>query len=308
MKPIFLFCFTVASTASAAQDSINPYVIQQHCNIILQNTDVYYNPFAPPGPLDTRLNLCNESDQLRDSDGIGNQWRDYLPMVYNTTAGADTFVLLQNWAPWGTPIGQFATWQRLFQAMNKPDGSPSDIIAGSNVTTPDTTIYPGLNGSPPDTVITNTPSGPVIISANEDVDFRATGRIKLKSGFHVKPGAFFHAYTEPKWDTAVFSDEFDDTAKFRNQWHVNNVAGDYYGIPADCNSDSNAYLDTDYQAHDGHALDIILRETLPDTCSCFVQGGAFPDSCESFRDPTDTIPIKRIFSTAILRACPFPDS
>ncbi len=281
MKQLLIICLLMCSPCiTLAQDTINPYNIQQPMTIVLQNTDVYYNPFAPPGPMDTRANLCNESDQLRDSDAIGNQYRLYLPMVYNTTV-VDSFVLLQNWAPNGTPLGLFATWQRLFQAKRKPGGTPSDIIAGGGV------------------------GDRVTISKNEDVDFRASGRIKLKSGFHVKPGAFFHAYTEPSWGDSVFTDEFNDTATFNNQWHVNNVAGDYYGIFADCNSDSNVRLVPDTDAHDGWALDVILRETLPDTCSCFVQGAKFPDSCESFQ--SDSV-VKEIFSTTLLRACPFPDS
>jgi hypothetical protein len=288
MKHIILFCIIACCPRIAAsQDTINPYNIQQPMTIILQNTDVYYKPFSPPGAMDTRANLCNESDQLRDSDAIGNTWRLYLPVVYDTSVvyGTSThqFDTLMNWAPYGTPLGQFATWQRLFQAKRKADGTPSDIIAG---------------GGSPGTRVT--------VSKNEDVDFRASGRIKLKSGFKVMPGAFFHAYTEPKWGDSVFADEFNDTARFRNQWHINNVWGDYYTQGADCPSDSNVRIVPDTDAHDGYALDVILRETLPDTCSCFCGGGKFPDSCESVINP-DSI-LKFGFSTATLRSCPFPDS
>jgi hypothetical protein len=307
MKGIFLiFIVACCPRIAASQDTINPYNIQQPMTIILQNTDVYYNPFAPPSDSDTRANLCNESDQLRDSDALGNQYRLYLPVVYNTvTHRLDT---LMNWAPCGTPLGQFATWQRLFQAKRKPDGTPTDIIAGSNVVPPDTIITLGLDGYPPDTDIVHPPTGPVIISKNEDVDFRASGRIKLKSGFKVMPGAFFHAYTEPKWGDSVFADEFNDTAKFNNQWHVNNGWGDYYAQGADCSSDSNVRLVPDSDAHDGWALDITLREDTVDTCNCFQLGGKYIDSCESVPSTSDTTPQKYLFSTAILRSCPYPDS
>ncbi len=77
--------------------------------------------------------------------------------------------------PCGTPLGPYATWQRFFTAKRDSLGNPHDIIAG---------------GGAPGTRVT--------VSANEDVDFRASGRVILKSGFHVKPGAFFHAYTEPR--------------------------------------------------------------------------------------------------------------
>ena len=264
------------------QDSINPYSIQQHCNIILQNTDVYYNPFAPPDSNVTREQLSNQGGALSDSDGINVQWPRYQPMVH--AAGETHDIALLNWQPWGQPIGQFATWQRFFQARNKPDGTHSDIIAG---------------GGPGDSVI---------ISKNEDVDFRASGTVKMENGFHVKPGAFFHAYQEPKWDTAVFSDEFDDTAKFRNQWHVSNGSGgNYYPEGAECVYDSNARLVTDTQAHDGHALDLIMQEDT-DTCNCNILWGQTTDTCDNI--PLliggSTITAKYIFSTGMIRSCPFP--
>ena len=275
-----LFCWPLSafpSRAAFAQDSINPYIIQQSGTIELHYTNVYYRPFAPPNDWDTRANLCNQSDQLRDSDGLGNQYRDYLPVLYDSIAHRlDTVGL--NWEPHGIPLGNNfqVSWQRLFQSVH------GDIVAG---------------GSPGDSVV---------ISKNEDVDFRAHGRIILKSGFHAKPGCFFHAYTEPKFDTAVFSDEFDDTAKFRNQWHVNNGWGDYYTQGADCSSDSNVRDTADPDAHDGHALDIVIRE-VPDTCNCFVLGAEDTDKCESIL-PTILDTQKFIFSTAILRSCPYPDS
>jgi hypothetical protein len=142
------------------------------------------------------------------------------------------------------------------------------------------------------------------------VDFRASGRVILKSGFHVKPGAFFHAYTEPKWDTAVFADEFDDTAKFRNKWHVTTTWGsNYYGPGAECAYDSNVRLVSDPDAHDGHAVDLLIRENTVDSCHCFEYGGThtptMPDS--NCGNPEDLAkPHKFIFSAGTIRSCPFP--
>ena len=73
MKKIFLFCLMACSSSAAYGQLLNPTVIQQDTDIILQNTDVYYNPFAPPGPMDTRQNLCNEADLLNDPNGVGSQ-------------------------------------------------------------------------------------------------------------------------------------------------------------------------------------------------------------------------------------------
>jgi hypothetical protein len=262
-----------------AQDTINPYNIGQPMTIILQNTDGYYNPMKSPGGLDTRANLCNESDLLRDTNGVGNTWRDYLPIVYDSAA--HKFDTLTNWAPHGTQLGVTTTWQRLFTARRDSLGHPHDIIAG---------------GGAPGTRVT--------VSANEDVDFRASGRVILKSGFHVKPGAFFHAYTDPKWDTAVFSDDFNGTTLDRSKWHVAEGKGDDYGMGAECSSDSNVRIVSDPDANDGKALDMILRE-VPGNCDCFLTGRSFTDNCK-----TDTLDFlhtyKYIFSTAVLRTCPFP--
>lgn len=290
MKRIFLIYIIACwpGVAVCQLDSINPTVIQQPGNIYLQHTDVYYAPFAPPDSThDTRENLCNQSDQLRDSNGVGNQYRLYIPMVYDSAAfGFDT---LWSWAPHGTPLGLYAVWQRLFQARTKPDGSTSDIIVGRAITP--------LHDS-----------GYVIISKNEDVDFRASGGVRMESGFHVMPGAFFHAYSEPKWGDTVFSDEFDDTAKFRNQWHVTNGWGDYYTQGAECSTDSNVRLWPDPDAHDGKALDIVIREDTVDSCYCIILGGKPIDSCKSIIPDGIVYTKKFIFSSAILRSCPFPDS
>ncbi len=292
MKRIFLLSLLACLPCmAAAQSFVNPDTIQQHGDIYIQNTDVYYKPFLPPDSTCTRQQLSNQSVALSDSDGLNNIWPHYQPMVRGVGELNDTPLYL--WHPYSDslhPIGQFTTWQRLFQALDKPDGTHSDIIAGSNVTS-DTAATHGY--------------GPDTIRKNEDVDFRATGTIKLENGFHVMPGAFFHAYQEPKWDTAVFSDEFNDSATFYSQWHVSNTyGGNYYGPGAECTYDSNTYLDTDYQAHDDHALDLIMREDTVDTCHCHIYGNApFPNDCENWSGTDST---KFIFSAGVIRSCPFP--
>ncbi|HET6401371.1 MAG TPA: hypothetical protein VFH95_08225 [Candidatus Kapabacteria bacterium] len=308
MKHLILFCIIFGIPVAAfGQSFVNPDTIYQKGDIILQNTDVYYCPFAPPGDSDTRENLSNESDLFRNPDGASANHGNYVPVIYDTAT--HTFDTLMNWSPCGTALGQYVTWQRLFQALDKPDGTHSDIIVGSNVVRPDTTYDTlWLDGSYFINRTISNPSGPVTVSKNEDVDFRASGTVEMENGFHVMPGAFFHAYQEPKWDTAVFSDEFDDTAKFRNQWYVYNGHGsDYFG--AQCNYDSNVYLDTDYQAHDGHALDIVYRENPPDTCSCDITVSRLLDRCQD-SIPTDSAHHPYIFrslaSTGQLRSCPFP--
>ena len=301
MKRIFLLTLLASwPLAASAQSFVNPDTIYQHGNIILQNTNVYYRPMAAPRDTDTRVNLCNESDLLRDPNGVGIHapYRDYTPIVYDTFY--DSFVNLQNWHPCDTShvLGPNAYWPRLFQAMNKPDGTPSDIVVGDSVI--DTTSLTGA-GHP-------VGRGRVIISKNEDVDFRATGRIKLKSGFKVMPGAFFHAYTEPKWDTAVFSDEFDSAAKFHNQWYVANGNFDNYVNTPQISYDSDVRLwhDTGVNgAHDGWALDIMLREDTVDTFYSRHLGYSPTDSCKgsvATRVSYDT----SIFSSAIMHACPYP--
>jgi hypothetical protein len=285
-KIIFLFLLTFFATRCFAQDSINPYNIQQACNIVLHDSNVYYCPFAPPGAMDTRANLSTECNFLNDPNGVGGPGWDYQIKVYDYSS--HSYVNLRDWHPCGTPLGHTAVWQRLFTAKRDSAGQPHDIIAGGGA-----------------------PGSRVTISANEDVDFRASGRVILKSGFHVKPGAFFHAYTEPKWDTAVFSDEFDSAAKFYNQWHITTTWGSNYYTPgAECAYDSNVRLVTDPDAHDGHAVDLLIREDTVNFCHCDVYGNApnqLPDSsCGNPADTTHYTPRKYIFSAGTIRSCPFP--
>ncbi|HZK76058.1 MAG TPA: hypothetical protein VFD13_04040 [Candidatus Kapabacteria bacterium] len=286
------------------QSFVNPDTIYQSGDIILQNTDAYYNPFAPPGDSDTRENLSNQSDLLRDPNGVGNQWRDYLPIIYDSAA--HKFDTLSNWAPYGTPLGGNVVWQRLFTARDKQDHTHSDIIVGSSVVIPDTTYDTlSLDGSHWITMHITNPSGPVTISKNEDVDFRASGTVKMENGFHVHAGAFFHAYQEPRWDTAVFSDEFNDTAKFRSQWIIANGNSDNYGTMAFCSFDTDVRLWPDSEAHDGWALDVMLREDTVDTCSCHPLS-YLSDSCGELADTLRTHQVKNIFSSSIIRSCPWP--
>jgi hypothetical protein len=272
MKYFLLFFGLVLSIPAFSQDSINPYNIQQHGNIILHNTDVYYNPFAPPDPTTSRDSLSNEVSFLTNPNGNGSDWPPYQPKVRGIGETRDT--LLEQWSPCGDSVGQYAVWQRLFQG--------DTITAG---------------GAPGDTVT---------ISANEDVDFRAKHLIKLKSGFHVKPGAFFHAYTEPHWGDSVFSDEFDDTAKFDSLWQVGNGSGaNAGGEGVTCAYDSNVRLVADPDAHDGHALDIMIWEDTVDSCHCFALHDQPIDSCGDFIG-SDSVRERFIFATGKIRSCPFP--
>ena len=278
MKYPLLFCLIIASSATPAFGQVvNPTVIQQDTDIALHNTNVYYSPMAPPADTDTRAWLSNISMMLRDSNGLPDMWPPYEPMTHG--------VLLKNWTPPGdtAPLGITAVWQRLLTAKRKPNGTMSNIIAGGNL------------------------GDRVIISKNEDVDFRASGRVILKSGFHAKPGCFFHAYTEPKWDTAVFSDEFDNLSKFDSNWHISNGwGGNWYGGQAECLYDSNVRLVTDTDAHDGHAVDLRMREDTVDSCHCSALSLSYQDSCANNPSTSDTIPHKFIFSTGMIRSCPFP--
>src|ERR1700722_14603523 len=189
MKHIILFCLIAClPRIAASQDSINPYNTQLSNTIELHNTDVYYRPMAPPALTDTSWVLSSQSAFLTDLDGIYTGWPGYEPRTHG--------VLLKYWHPYdivpvlGDSLGIGAHWQRFFTAK-RHGGVPSDIIAG---------------GSPGDRVI---------ISKNEDVDFRASGRIKLKSGFHARAGCKFHAYTEPTWGDTVFSDDFTSLNRAR---------------------------------------------------------------------------------------------
>ncbi|HEX5315058.1 MAG TPA: hypothetical protein VFX22_00290, partial [Candidatus Kapabacteria bacterium] len=244
---------------------------QLPANIILHYTNVYYCPMTPPGPNDVRALLSNVSDILRDPNGAGDYWRNYLPFTRDS--------ILSNTHPCGgAPLGRSMMWQRFFTARDKWSGSHSDIIAG---------------GYRYDSVI---------ISKNEDVDFRASGTVKLENGFHAEPGCFFHAYQEPRWGPTVFKDEFDSTALDKSQWMVREGSGE----GSECSTDRNVFIDTDYQATDGHALDVVLRE-VPDTCSCIPLVSFEGDTgCMSVPDLNDTIPFKYIFSSANLIACPWP--
>jgi hypothetical protein len=275
VKYLLFLCIVVGTSRAAFSQVVNPTIIYQDTDIALHNTDVYYRPFAPPDSTDTRMGLsCLGS---MDSNGILHY---YYPMTHG--------MKLSDWHPcydsvahkWDT-IGNQVPWQRLFSANDKPNGAHSDLIAG---------------GAPGDRVI---------ISKNEDVDFRATGRIKLKSGFHAKPGCFFHAYTAPKFDTAVFTDDFDSNKLDRSKWYISNGAQGYnYPIGNECSVDSNISMDTDYQARDGHALDIVLRE-VPGNCNCEVKSFDFFDSIAPLPSGppiSDTF----AFSTAIVHSYKFP--
>jgi hypothetical protein len=264
MKQIVLFYLILCWPAALAFGQVvNPPVIYQDSDIALHNTDVYYCPFAPPDSTCARMQLsCLGS---MDSDGITH---DYYPRIHGGK--------LSDWNPCGIAIGNAVPWQRLFTAMDKPSGAHSDIIAGGN------------------------PGDRVIISKNEDVDFRATGIIKLKSGFHVKPGAFFHAYTAPKFDTTVFSDEFSDNATFRNQWIVgDNTPG--FDLGADCLYDTNLALVPDSDAHDGWALRLDLKE---DSCNCIDK--SIPGSLCTLDTVIGKLPVTYHFSTAMIHSCPWP--
>src|SRR5205085_863010 len=98
--------------------------------------------------------------------------------------------------PGRPPLGRYVVWQRLFTARDKPVSAyphrKSDIIVGSHVTD-DTARTHGYCA--------------VTVSKNEDVDFRASGTIRMENGFHVMPGAFFHAYQEPRWGSAILTDD-----------------------------------------------------------------------------------------------------
>jgi hypothetical protein len=295
MKQLFLFGLLAFLPVSAsAQSFVNPDTIYQAGDIYLQNTDVYYCPFAPPSDTDVRAYLSFESDVLRDPNGVGDFWRNYLAFTRDSILG-DTHHCNGNPAD---SLGRYVVWQRFFTARDKPNHTHSDIIVGSNIAPPDTIINPGF-----DTVILPYSQGPVIVSKNEDVDFRASGTVKMENGFHVMPGAFFHAYQEPRWGPTVFSDDFDSTQLDQSKWHV--VEGS--GEGAECSTDSNVIMDTDYEATDGHVADVILRE-IPDSCACLEllpYWDREDTTCSDLLDPKDTL-LHYKFSSATLMACPFP--
>lgn len=282
MKYLIVFTILACSSLANAQQYINPMKLGQSGDIILQNTNVYYSPMAPPDSTDVRDSLSNLGSLLVDPNGIGTSW-DYTPRTHGQN--------LQDYKPCDTcaAYGPYAIWQRLFTARDKQDQSlsdrHSDIIVGDSVT--DSTAH-----------------GVVTITKNEDVDFRASGTIKMESGFHVMPGAFFHAYIEPRWpSTPVFSDEFTDSTLDRSKWTVaNGPDAGYEGktFPRG-SSDSNMHDTADPDAHDGHALDVILRE---DTGKFLFYDNHWPSgTCAS---ASDTGKNYYIWSTAIIHSCPWP--
>ncbi len=292
MKKLTILCLWVTMLLPAlafGQSYVNPDTIYQSGNIILQNTDVYYCPFAPPDSMETREGLCAEADQILDPNGVGNFWRIYTPVLRDTAVWHDSVLSGAHPCGSGRVLGPNVVWQRLFTARNKPDGSPSDIIVGSNV---DTTHSVSV--------------GMVTISKNEDVDFRASGTIKFEPGVHGMPGAFVHAYIEPKYDSILFSDEFSDTAIFNSQWYVTNAWQDDYPAFNECSKDTDVRIVHDSDAHDGYALDIMLREDTVDTCNCGQVYNQYSDSCVQHIDTNQSIH-KSFFYSAILRACPFPN-
>jgi hypothetical protein len=268
MKKILLYLIICMPSLATAQDSINPYNTQLPNTIDLHYTDVYYCPMAPPALTDTSWQLSSASNRLLNPDGIYNVWPPYEPKTHGT--------LLQYWSPCGAPLGPTASWQRFFTAK-RHGGIPSDIIAG------------GL------------PHDSVIISKNEDVDFRASGTIKLENGFHVMPGARFHAYTEPTYDSLIFSDDFDSIN--HSQWYI---ANNMKGIQPLCSTDTDVRDTLDPDALDGHALDIFLREVSPgDSCYCLVPGYSEFDSCNGVIARPPTTFASRFYS-AVVQSCPFP--
>ncbi len=265
MKHILTILLLTCSASAALAQLVNPAIIYQDTDIAIRHTDwyhrdVYYRPFAPPPATATRKELsCLGSE---DSDGI-LQW--YYPKINGGK--------LSDWHPCGTSvgdtIGNAVPWQRLFTANDKPiTHNHSDIVVGDTSGT--------------DSVIT--------VDSLEDVDFRATGTIRLEPGFHIMPGSYFHAYIAPKWGDSVFSDNFADTAKFRSQWHIFDNAHGWPVQGADCSYDTNLAIVDDPDALDGRALRIDLKE---DSCNCIEPG-------------TPPVHTTFHFSTAIISGSPWP--
>jgi hypothetical protein len=268
MKWLF-FCLLIVLPVSALAQVTNPAVIYQQDTIILQDSDVYYAPYAPPVPTDTREKLCCIAKELADLDGV----TDYYSYDPKTNGHSITSL-----------YGDTATWMRLFQAARKPDGTKTAIITQRSVT----------------------------VSRNEDVDFRASGSIRLNSGFHVKPGAYFHAYIEPQFDSVIFSDEFDHSSL--PKWSL------YDSI----HSDANAYLAskaasnvTESSAGDNKALTLTIAEDsswggkadFPMVASSTCRGSQ--PSCTVINVMTDTgchmVDFTgRPFSAAQMASCPWP--
>jgi hypothetical protein len=247
----------------------NPAVIYQQDTIILQDSDVYYAPYAPPVSTDTREQLCCIAKELADLDGV----TDYYSYDPKTNGHSITSL-----------YGDTATWMRLFQAARKPDGTKTAIITQRSVT----------------------------VSKNEDVDFRASGSIRLNSGFHVKPGAHFHAYIEPQFDSVIFSDEFDHSGL--SKWAV------FDSIK----SDANCYIasqaipnQTVTGALDSKALAMNLDEDS--SSGSAGQLSLIPDStclgwlpvCSIIQDRNDLTcvmkgTVRKAFKAAQIESCPWP--
>jgi hypothetical protein len=285
MKRIFLIAFILwLPLLASAQDTINPYNTQQAATIELHGKlNVYYKPYYPPAPDEASDSLCSVAPIIYDSDGVSNPWPWYQPWVRGEGEADDT--PLYKWKPYGTPMGMAMPWQRFFTAKRDATGNPHDIIAGGN------------------------PGDSIVISKGEDVDFRASGTIKLKSGFHALPGCRFHAYTEPKYDSVIFSDNFDSINHAK--WYIANGNGDGYGVQSHCSTDTDVAITLDSEATDGYALDIFLRENRTvggtlDTCHYLPLGYSDFDSCDGKVLTPPSTDTNRIFYSSDVRACPFP--
>ncbi len=279
---IFLAVFLFRGVASA-QIYINPdTTISRAGDIYIQNPsthDVYYGVMRRddgtwqavyPDTLASREALSNQSQYLLDSNGLLHFWPPYTIKAHDSST-----TLL---------------WQRLFTARDKPDHTHSDIIAGSRVTD-DTARTHGY--------------GKVTLNRNDDVDFRASGTIKLESGFHVRPGAFFRAYQEPRWGSLVFNDDFDSTAISRDRWFVANANDPKLGAGIECVQDTNAIVDTDYEAVDTKVLHLILRE---DTNKCTRYEEYYSDEHPCSPETDTLIHNQFIFTSAAIRSCPWPNA
>ncbi len=109
------------------------------------------------------------------------------------------------------------------------------------------------------------------------------------------------------WGDSVFSDEFDSTALNRNKWYVSSGQGDVESSSFQCSSDSDVRDTADPDAHDGHALDIDLREMLPgNICSCDLLKGNDRADCTPTPDTTHPAPLHFQFATSNITSCPMP--
>lgn len=100
MKYFILCCLIIGlPRLAASQDSINPYTTGQHNNIILQHTDVYYSPYLPPATTDNRGQLSCIASELRDPNGVRQEY-NYDPMTHGNHLSSY--------------VGPNALWMRLF--------------------------------------------------------------------------------------------------------------------------------------------------------------------------------------------------